>query len=142
MCAPALSGVSVSPSPVELLQSSPSGLQSQMLWGLLLPMPDPSAGEPNVRLRALSPVGDLLQYNYSPVCGSPSQVVWDLIILRLLWFLLMSLDVEYLFVVGLSFIDGCSAVSCDFGVLVRGGEPILISFRINYAMLNGLQYHK
>ena len=32
---------SVSPSSVELLQSSPNGLQSQILWGLLLLMPDP-----------------------------------------------------------------------------------------------------
>ena len=31
----------------------------------------------------------------------------------------MSLDVEYLGTVFSLFIDGCSAVSCDFGVLVR-----------------------
>ena len=41
LCAPSKSGVSVSPSPVELLQSSSAGLQSQMLWGLLLLMSDP-----------------------------------------------------------------------------------------------------
>ena len=39
------SGVSVSPDSVELLQLSPAGLQSQMLWGLLLPMQDPQAGK-------------------------------------------------------------------------------------------------
>ena len=32
--------------PVELLHSSPTGLQSQVLWGLFVPMPDPQAGEP------------------------------------------------------------------------------------------------
>ena len=56
-CAPSKSGVSVSPSPVELLHSCPSGLQSQMLWGFLLPMPDPQGGEPDVGLRTLTPVG-------------------------------------------------------------------------------------
>ena len=44
------SGVSVSPSPVEFLQSSPTGLQSQMLWGLLLLIPDPQTREPDVGL--------------------------------------------------------------------------------------------
>ena len=35
-CVHPLSEVSVSPSPVELLQLSPTGLQSQILWGLFL----------------------------------------------------------------------------------------------------------
>ena len=39
--APSKRGVSVSSSPVNLLQSSPAGLQSHMLWCLLLLMPDP-----------------------------------------------------------------------------------------------------
>ena len=41
LCAPFKSEVSVFPKPVELLQLSPTSLQSQMLWGLLFPMPDP-----------------------------------------------------------------------------------------------------
>ena len=57
---PSKSGVSVFLSPVELLQSSPTGLESHMLWGLLLLMPDPEAGEPDVGLRALTAVGELL----------------------------------------------------------------------------------
>ena len=32
LCVPSKSGVSVFPSPVELLQSSPANLQSQILW--------------------------------------------------------------------------------------------------------------
>ena len=48
LCVSSKRGVSLSPSPVEFLQSSPTGLQSWMLWGLLLPMPDPQAGEPDV----------------------------------------------------------------------------------------------
>ena len=51
---------SVSPSPVELLQSRSAGLQSQMLWGFLLPMPDPQAWETDVGLRTLTPVGEPL----------------------------------------------------------------------------------
>ena len=53
LCAPSQSGVSVSPSPVELLHSSAAGLQSQMLWGLLLLMPNPQAEEPEEGLRTL-----------------------------------------------------------------------------------------
>ena len=48
------SGISVNPSPVEFLQSSPAGLQSQMLWGLLLLKPDPQTGEPDFGLRTHS----------------------------------------------------------------------------------------
>lgn len=57
---------------MELLQLSPSGLQSQILWGLIFLVPDPWAGEPDVGLRTLTPVGEPLQCNYSPVCGSPT----------------------------------------------------------------------
>ena len=57
LCVPTKSGVSVSLSPVELLQSSPYGLQSQMLLGLLLPIPDLKTGEPNMGLRILTYVG-------------------------------------------------------------------------------------
>lgn len=60
LCALFKSGVYLSPSPVELLQSSPTVLHSQMLWRLLLLMPDPQAGEPNVGLRTLMPVGQPL----------------------------------------------------------------------------------
>ena len=78
---PSKHGVSVSPSPEGLLQSSPTALQSQMLWGLFLPMPDSQAGEPGTGLRALTHMGEFLQHNDSPDCGSPTWVGWDLIIL-------------------------------------------------------------
>ena len=48
LCASSKSGVSVFPSPVEFLWSSPAGLQSQMLWGLFFPVSDPQTGEPDV----------------------------------------------------------------------------------------------
>ena len=78
---PSKHGVSVSPSPEGLLQSSPTALQSQMLWGFFLPMPDSQAGEPGTGLRALTHMGEFLQHNDSPDCGSPTWVGWDLIIL-------------------------------------------------------------
>ena len=45
LCVPFKSEVSVSPSPVELLQLSPIGFQSHMLWRLLFPGLDPCVGE-------------------------------------------------------------------------------------------------
>ena len=39
-CVPCKNGVSISPSPMELLRTSPTGLQCQMLQGLFLPVPD------------------------------------------------------------------------------------------------------
>ena len=48
------------PSPVELLHTSPTGLQCQMLQGLFLPVPDPHTWEFDVGLRTLTPVGESL----------------------------------------------------------------------------------
>ena len=39
---------SVSPSPVEVLQSNPVGLQSLLPWGFPVPLPEPRAGKPDV----------------------------------------------------------------------------------------------
>ncbi len=57
---PFKNGVSVSPSPVELLCTSSTGLQCQMLQGLFLPVPDPYTWEFDVGLRTLTPVGESL----------------------------------------------------------------------------------
>ena len=62
----------------QVLRSSPAGLQSQMLWGLLLSVPDPQAGKPDVGFRTLTPGGETLWQNYLPVCGR--QWIWNLII--------------------------------------------------------------
>ena len=73
-----------------------------MLWGLLLPLPDPQAGESDIRLRILTPMGEPL-YIYFPFHGSPTHWVWDLIILHMspsyhvFVAFPLSLDVEYLF---------------------------------------------
>ena len=50
---PFRNGVSISPSPVEILHT----LQRQMLQGLLFPMSDPQVWGPDVGLRTLTPIG-------------------------------------------------------------------------------------
>ena len=60
LCVPFKNGVSVSPSPVEFLCTSPTGLQCQMLHGLFLPVPDPHTWEFDVELRTLTPVVESL----------------------------------------------------------------------------------
>ena len=67
---PFKSGVFVSPSLVELLHTSPAGLQCQMLQGLLLPTPQ--AWEPDMGLVNLTPVGESLLYSYFLVCRLPT----------------------------------------------------------------------
>ena len=47
------------PSLVEFLQSSPTGLQNQMLWELLLLTPDTQTGNPDMGLRTLIPMRNL-----------------------------------------------------------------------------------
>ena len=83
LCVPSKSGVSVSPSPVEILQLNPTSLQSLILWEFLLPLPDPQVGKPAMGLRTFTPVGGLLWYNCSPICESPTQWLGDLILLWL-----------------------------------------------------------
>ena len=74
-----------------LFASSKSGVFPSVLWSSynqapltfkeVLLMPDPHAGETGIGLRALAPVGGLIQYNYSPVCDVLTWVRWDLTIL-------------------------------------------------------------
>ena len=63
---------SIFPSPVGLLKLSPTGLQSQMFWGLYFPVLDPHAGESVVGLQTLTFWGEPLWYNFSLVCGLPT----------------------------------------------------------------------
>ena len=103
LCVPSKSGFSVSPSPVESLQSNPTGLQSQISWGSLVPLPDSQAEKPDMGLRTFNPMGELLWYNCFPVCGSLTQQVWGLILSQpcpsycLVATSSLSLDVGYLF---------------------------------------------
>ena len=60
LCAPFKKGISISPSPMELLHTSPTGLKCQMLQGLFLPVSDPHKWEFDVGLRTLTPIGESL----------------------------------------------------------------------------------
>ena len=59
----------------------PLSLQSLILWEFLLLLPNPQVGKPDMGLRTFTPVGGLPWYNCSPVCESPTQRFWDLILL-------------------------------------------------------------
>lgn len=65
---------------VELLHSSTTELQSQVLWGFLLLRPGSQAQDPDVGLWTLTFVGGPPWYNYFPFCELPTWQVWDLII--------------------------------------------------------------
>ena len=62
-------GVSVSPSPVEVLKSNPTGLQGEIPWEFPVHLSDPQAGKPEVGVRTFTTMGELLWYYCSPVCG-------------------------------------------------------------------------
>ena len=139
LCVPSNSGVSVFPSPVEVLQSNPASLQSLILLEFLLPLPDPQVGKPDVGLRTFTTVGGLQWYKCSPVCESSTQQLWDLILLwlhpsyRLIVASPLSLDVGHFFGEFQCLpVDDCSAVCCDYGVLAGGSE----STSFYYVILN------
>ena len=126
-CVPSRNGLSFSPSPVKVLQSIPTRLQSLILHEFLLPLPDTQVGKPDVGLRTFTPVGGLLWYKCSPVCESPTQQFrgFDFTLIAPLlpshcpwtWSILLG-EVQCLPV------DDCPAASCDFGALARGSESM------------------
>ena len=88
-CVPFKREISISLSPLGLQKVRPTGLQSQMLWGPILPVQDYEAGEPEVGLRPLIPLEEPLQCNY--FWGRPPRSTGlDYITppTRLVWFLL------------------------------------------------------
>ena len=62
------------PSLLEILQLSPTVFQSRILWEFLFLVLDSQAAEADVRLGALTFMGEPLQYNCSPVPGSPTWI--------------------------------------------------------------------
>ena len=66
---PYKSGVSVSLSPLKVLQSNPAGLQSQIPWGFSVPLPDPQAQESDVGPRIFTKVQELLWYYFLQSVG-------------------------------------------------------------------------
>ena len=90
------SRVSVVPSPVGSLGSNTTGFQHHVLWGLLLLLPDPQAGESDMGLRTFSMVGKFCgitvfqfvghsRHRYSircyPDCAHTSILLWLLLCL-------------------------------------------------------------
>ena len=69
---------------------------------------DPQAGKPDMGFRTYTTMGELLWYYFSPICGSPTDGVWDMILswlgpsYHLAAASSLSLDVQYLFLVGSS----------------------------------------
>ena len=128
LCAPFKSKISIFPSPLGFLKVSSTLLQSQILWELIFPLQEPQAGEPNMRLRPLTPLEEPLQCNYSPICRLPAQgygidYIVSLLLLPIsLWFPFYTFSCRRSLFVGLSLFHGCSADSCDFGVHVKEGE--------------------
>ena len=90
--------------------------------GFPMPLLDPQAGKPDVGLRPLIMVGELLGYYCSPVFEWPTWRVLDLILLWphpsycLVGASSLSLDAGYLFLLGSS-IPRCSTANCDFAAL-------------------------
>ena len=128
---PFKTGASVSPSPAEVLKSNPNGLQGQIPWGLPVSLSGPQVGEPDMGFWTFTTVGELLWHYCSLVCGLHTLQLWDLTLLWLCPYCLavassLSLDVEYLFMVGSSpAADDCST-ACDFGTLMEGHEHMSI----------------
>ena len=87
-------------SPVEYLWSSPAGLRSSKLWGFLFPMPVLQDRKPDIELRILTPVGELLRYNNSLVCGLPTHGVWD-------WLIILQVYPSYHLIGFLLYVFGC-----------------------------------
>ena len=97
-----------SPSPVEVLQTNPTGFLSQIPWGFLVTLLDPQTGKPDRGLRTFIIGKELLRYYCSPICGSPTWWVWDFILFWLCQSYCvvvaspLSLDLGYCFLVGSS----------------------------------------
>ena len=120
LCVPFKNVVSISPSPMELLHTSPTGLQYQILWGPFLPVPDTHTWEFDVGLRTLTPVGEYLWNSYFPVCGASHLGVMGLLIscncpsypcCGLLFFFWSRISF-WRFLVHL--VEDCSAFGCKF----------------------------
>ena len=68
-------------------------------------MPDPQAGESDMGLRTI--VGKAMLYNF-PVCGSPTQHVWDLKYIVKVSLLPSHCGFFFVFVCRIAFLEGSS----------------------------------
>ena len=104
LCVLFKNGVFISPSPLELLHKISNDPQCQILQGLLLPMPDLQAWEPDMGLKTLTPIGNSLWYSDFPLCGLPTWWVWGCLYhviappTVLIWLSLCLLEQDILFI--------------------------------------------
>ena len=109
---------------------------NHILWALKflsperfpVPLSDAHAEEPDLGFRTFTIMQELLQYNCSPVCGSPTwqDLGFDLIMIAPL--LLSCCSLFFVFGRGSSFfvgfqhppVDGCSTASSNFGAHAEG----------------------
>ena len=63
-------------SPVEVLWSNPTGLQTPISWGFSVLLPDPQVGKSVVCPRTFLTVQEFLWYNCFAVCGSSAQQLY------------------------------------------------------------------
>ena len=72
---------SISPSLWNSCGQTSLAFKATLFGGLLLPLPGPQAGEPDIGLRTLSPGREILWYNCSPptwkLWESPTWKLWD-----------------------------------------------------------------
>ena len=113
LCLFSKSGVSVFPSPVELLYLSPISLQCQILTGgLKLPLLWKSLCNTVV----FQFVGCLpRRYRIAYIVKAP------FLTFHCGFFFVFGCRISFL-VVSIYFVNGCSAFSCDFGVFMKGGK--------------------
>ena len=130
LCVSSKSGGSVHPGLVEVLQSNPADLQSQIPWGYLISLPL-SAGSPGWKAWHgaqnfhKSGSTSVLQLFSSLLAAHPLGMIFDFIVIALL--LPSCCDFFFVSGRGVSFlmgsnIYGTSIVSCDFSSFTGGGE--------------------
>lgn len=125
-CVPSKSGLSVSPRPVELLHSSPTGLQHQnALWSPLLKAISPSWKNSHAVSLELTSIWNLLWYSYFSVCFPHPAGMWFAYNVKPL----LPSPCGFFFVFGCLilffqtfFVNNCSEISCNFSFFLREGE--------------------
>ena len=124
-----------------VLHSIPTSLQSQILWGLLLPVLDPQAGKPDwgseLSLTSRTSVIQLFSSLWvTPLAGRGFDYIPKSPLLPSPYgfFFVFGCKLSFLVDSSLFFPNGSSAINCDFGVFVRGG--VYKSFY--YIILSGI----
>ena len=125
------SGVSVSYSPVEVLQSNPIGLQSQILWGFPVLCWIPRLGSLIRSSKPSQQWENFFGISFSSLwVNHIADMGFDLVVIVPL--LPSHCSIFFVFGSRVSFfdgfqrppVDGCSTDSCDFGALTGGDECI------------------